>query len=93
MVRKSVKSLFFPSKHKRLARIIKISSPSEFRKSIKELMKNGLTLTEKRALTLARNRATAQLGRENLSDKEREEFMIISNMSIPKITKPKKTKK
>ncbi len=75
-------TLFFKPKSKRLARIITIVSPTAFRKSIRILKKGGLTTTEKRALVLARNRATAQLGRKNLSPKERKQFRAISKIKI-----------
>jgi len=81
MVRRN--SLFFPAKNKRIARIIDITSPSAFRKSIKTLQKGGLSLEEKRALVLARNRAAAQLKRRNLSNKERKQMRAIKNMPLP----------
>ena len=77
------RTLFFAPKDPRLARIIKIDTPSNFRKSIKILSKGGLTLKERRALILAQNRAKAQLGRKNLSDAERREFTEISREKIP----------
>lgn len=83
------KSLFFPPKNKRLARVISIKSPSQFRKSISTLKKRGLTITEKRALVLAQNRARVQLKRRNLSLKERKQFRAISTIKLPNITKRK----
>ena len=80
------KSLFFPPKNKRLAKIITIKSPTAFSLSIKKLRKGGITITEKRALVLARNRAKVQLKRENLSPKERGEFGMIAKMRLPNIT-------
>ncbi|HEC39488.1 hypothetical protein LCGC14_0577090 [marine sediment metagenome] len=77
------RTLFFPPRSKRLARIISIKNPAAFRKSIRTLRRNGLTLRERRALILAQNRATAQLGRRNLSAKERCEFTEISKIQIP----------
>ncbi len=74
-------------KDKRLARIISITSPTAFRKSIRTLKKGGITLKEKRALVLARNRAGAQLDRKNLSSKERKQFKAITRMSLPPITR------
>lgn len=76
------KTLFFPAKHAYLAKAISIRSPSAFRNSIKTLKKGGLTVTEKKALVLARNRAGAQLHRKNLSPKERREMTTISKMKI-----------
>ena len=81
------KSIFFPPKDKVLARKISIKSPNAFRKSIRELKKGGITLKEKRALTLARTRSMVQLKRKNLSMKERKQFKVISQMNIPKVTK------
>ncbi len=81
------KGIFFPPKDKALARKISITSPAAFRKSIRELKKGGLTLKEKRALTLARTRGAVQLKRKNLSPKERKQFRIISKINIPKVSK------
>lgn len=75
-------TIFFPAKSERLARIIKIDTPANFRKSIRTLRKGGLSTTEKRALVLARNRAKAQLSRKDLSAKERREFTAISKTKI-----------
>jgi len=84
MVRKTI---FFPPKHRRLARTITIKSPSAFRASIKKLSKGGITLVEKRALVLARNRAKAMLKRKNLSAKERRQMREISRIKLPPIMK------
>ncbi len=84
---KITKSIFFPPKNKTLARKISIKSPNAFRKSIRELKKGGVTLEEKRALTLARTRSVVQLKRKNLSTKERKQFKVISKMNIPKVTR------
>lgn len=81
------RSLFFPPKNKRLARIITITSPAAFRRSIKVLMKDGLSVTERKALILARTRAKVQLKRKNLSDKERKQMLAISKIRIPKANK------
>ncbi len=80
-------SLFFPAKDKSLAKKISITSPTAFKESIKKLKESGITTKEKRALVLARNRATTQLGRKNLSSKERKQFKAISKQSLPKITR------
>lgn len=80
------KSLFFPPKNKRLAKIITIKSPTAFRVSIKKLRVGGITTTEKRALVLARNRAKAQLKRRDLSPKEVRQFTMIAKMKLPNIT-------
>ena len=84
---KFTKSIFFPPKDKALARKISIKSPTAFRMSIREVSKGGLTLKEKRALVLARTRASVQLKRRNLSPKERKQFRTISKIRIPKINK------
>lgn len=81
------KSLFFPPKNKRLARIITIKSPSAFRDSIALLRRGGVTRTEKNALVLAQNRARVQLRRKNLSPKERKQFRTIASVKLPKITR------
>ncbi len=80
-------TLFFAPRNPRLARVIDTTSPTAFRRSIKTLKRGGLTVREKRALTLAKNRAGAQLNRRNLSKKERKQFRTISRMRLPKITK------
>ena len=85
MVKK--KSLFFKSKDKRISQIINITSPTAFKKSIKVLKKGGITLKEKRSLVLAKNRASAQLKRKNLSTKERKQMRSIKNIILPQITK------
>ena len=77
-----VRTLFFKPKDKRLAKIITIKSPAAFKESIKILKKGGLTLKEKRGLVLAKNRASAQLHRKNLSPKERKQFRAISKITI-----------
>lgn len=74
-------------KSKRLARCIDITSPTAFRGSIRKLKEHGLTLREKRALVLGRNRASAQLKRKDLSPKERKQMQTIANMNLPKVTR------
>jgi len=90
ITKKLKKSLFFPPKSKRLARIITIKTPSAFRKSIKRLKKDGLTTKEKKVLVLARTRAKIMLKRKNLCVKERKQMREISRVRIPKIIKKKK---
>lgn len=90
MVQKISKSIFFPPKDKALARKISIRTPGEFKKSIKKLKSGGITLKEKKALTLARTRANVQLRRPNLSIRERRQFLAIATMQLPKVTKRKK---
>lgn len=91
--RKEIMGLFAPAKNKRLARIISIETPAKFRKSIEILSKDGLTVQEFKALTLAKTRAKVSLKRKNLSAKERREFTIISNMNIPSRSSPKMKRK
>ena len=81
------KSLFFPPKNKRLARTITIKTPSAFRKSIRTLTKGGVTVTEKKALALAKKRAVVQLKKGDLSTKERSQFTMISKIKLPKLSK------
>lgn len=87
---KFTKNLFFPPKNKALARKISIKSPTAFKRSIKKLKSGGITLKEKRALTLARTRAMVQLKRRNLSPKERKQFRMISKINLPKVSRRKK---
>lgn len=86
-------SLFFPPKHKRLAKVITIRSPKAFRGSIRTLQKGGLSLQEERALVLARNRAAAILKKKNLSSKERKQMMVITNIMIPKVSKGRRRRR
>lgn len=81
------KSIFFPAKDKKLARKISIKTPGQFKKSIAELKKGGITLKENRALILARTRAKVQLKRKNLSKRERNQFGAISKMVIPRVSR------
>jgi hypothetical protein len=78
------KSLFFSPSNKRLANVISIKNPYAFKRSISTLNKGGLNLSEKRALNLAKTRATLQLRRKDLSYNERKQFSRISKMKIPK---------
>lgn len=80
-------SLFFAPKNKALAKKITIRSPLAFDQSIRRIKKGGVTLEEKRGLVLAQNRARAQLGRKNLSLKERIEFNVIASRKLPKVNK------
>ncbi len=79
-------TLFFPPTNPRLARAISITSPQQFKKSIGRVRKlKGISpTTKRRALTLAKNRAGAQLKRKTLSVKERREFTAISRINIPR---------
>ncbi len=80
-------TLFFKPTSRRLARDISITSPNAFNDSIKRIKLGGVTVQEKRGLVLAQNRARAQLGRKNLSLKEKIQFTVIATTKLPKITK------
>ena len=80
-------SVFFAPSNLRLAKKIKITSPSAFRESIRVLKKGGLSIAERAALTVAQTRAKLQLRRKTLSQKERGEFKQISLIKIPAATK------
>ena len=84
---KITKSIFFKPKDKVLARKISIRTPTSFKRSISKLKKGGITLKEKRALTLARTRAIVQLKRPNLSLRERRQFLTIAEMKNPRGSK------
>lgn len=84
---KFTKSLFFTPRDKTLARKISIRTPTEFKKSIRSVSKGGVTIKEKRALSLAKMRARVQLRRKNLSMKERKQFGMIAKMQLPKVGK------
>lgn len=77
------RSLFFKPRSKRIARIITIRNPAAFRRGMKILMQDGLTLSERRALILAKNRARVILRRTDLSSKEVRQMTEISRVRIP----------
>lgn len=79
--------LFQPAKSKRLANLVDLTSPNAFRMGLMRAKKGGFSLSEKRAFVLGQNRAKAQLQRKNLSPKERKQFMVISRVRLPKVTK------
>ena len=83
------KTLFFKSRRKRLSDIISISSPEAFRASINQLRgaDKKVTLSIKRALVLAQNRARAILKKKNLSAQERREFRKIIKIKLPLLRK------
>ncbi len=81
------KSIFFPPKDKKLAAKISIKTPGQFKKSINNLKKNGITLKENKALVLARTRAKVQLRRKNLSTRERNQMKAIAKTVIPRVSK------
>ena len=80
-------TLFAPPKSKRIAKIIDITNPTAFKRSIVKLKKGGLSGSEKKGLVLAKNRASAQLKRKNLSIKERKQFRAITKINLPKVDK------
>lgn len=80
-----MRSLFSKPRSKYLSRVITITSPTAFRRSIRTLRKGGLNRKEKNALVLAQNRAKVQLKRKNLSPKERRQFRQIAGIQLPKI--------
>ncbi len=84
---KITKSIFFKPKDKALAKKISIKTPGQFKKSIMELKKNGITLKENKALVLARTRAKVQLKRTNLSTRERNQMKAIASTTIPRVSK------
>lgn len=80
------RTLFFKPTNPKLARAISITSPQQFRKSIGRVRKlKGISpTTKRRALTLAKNRAGAQLKRKTLSAGERKQFGAITRINIPR---------
>jgi len=82
-----LRKLFMPPKDKKLAAAISIRSPTAFKNSIAKLSKGGITIQEKRALTLAKTRAKVQLKRKNLSKSERIEMRQIARTKLPKVSK------
>lgn len=87
------RSIFFPPKNKRLAKIISTKSPSAFRTSIRKIKERGVTTSEKTALVLARTRAAAQLKRKNLSAGERRQFRAIATTKLPEVTKRRRRRR
>jgi len=76
---------YHPPRHKRLADVIRISSPTAAKASVKEakeLVKEGYysKTTVKRAFVLAANRSKAMLNRKNLSVKERRELRQVARI-------------
>lgn len=81
------KSMFGPPKHKELAKIVRIDTPENARKSAKQLLnkfKRARTreqkVTIKRSVVLAANRAEAIRKKKNLSAKERREMKQIEKI-------------
>ncbi len=82
------KSMFYkPARHKKLAEIVNLESPSKARsaaRKLKELFRRARTRKEKRiikqATVLAANRAKAARKKKNLSRKEKREFEEIADI-------------
>ena len=75
--------MFDPPKHKWLAKIIRIDSPSAARKAVRELKKRMNSRNKTliiRAANLAANRAKVMLKRKNLSRKERRELREVEKI-------------
>lgn len=81
------KSLLFKPVDKSISRKISIVTPGKFDKSIKALMRRGLTVKENKALVSARNIAAVQLKRKDLSKRERNQFRAISTTVIPRASR------
>ena len=79
--------LFGPAKNEKLAKVITIKSPVAFKHSISTLKgKDGkVSGEEKKALVLARTRASMQLRRDNLKPETRKKFNVISQMELPEV--------
>ena len=87
--------MFAPPRHKWLAKIIRIDSPSAARKAVRELKrrmnsKNRTLII--RAANLAANRAKVMLRRKNLSRKERRELREVEKIYRSFVDKYKKNK-
>ncbi|MFA4719888.1 hypothetical protein [Pyrococcus kukulkanii] len=87
--------MFDPPRHKWLAKIIRIDSPSAARKAVRELKrrmnsKNRTLII--RAANLAANRAKVMLRRKNLSRKERRELREVEKIYRSFVDKYKKNK-
>lgn len=86
-------SLFFAARNKKLAKAISIKSPNAYRESIEKVknLKGISAQTKVRALALAKARASVQLKRNDLSEKEREQFSAIRKIPLNiKMVKEKK---
>lgn len=71
-------------KNKRIANQIRIDTPQNFRRSVRDLQVGGLSLHEYQALVLAQNRARAMLNRGRLSVGERAQMAEISVVRLPR---------
>lgn len=82
-------TIFFPPRHKALSNAIKITSPSEARKSIERVKRlKGFTRKQKIAsLILASNRALALSKKRQLSERERKELKKVAEIFRKGISK------
>ena len=85
--RRGQKSLFFPAKHKKYARIVKLTSVSDAIKACRRLMREfnqAKTKAKKRRIiqvcNLAANRATAMAKNPRISKRKREELKNIADI-------------
>ena len=78
--------VFGKAKSKKLAALITIRSARAFKESVRKVSRGGLTGKEKKALVLARTRATLSLRRKNLSKRERIQMRAISKIKIGPVT-------
>jgi len=79
------RGLFRPAKNKEIAEIIRIDSPKNAERSIKELRKlidkGKITIDQAiKYVTTAANRASVSLRRKNLSQKEKREMKEVSKI-------------
>ena len=81
------RSMFGKAKHKKLAEIVRIDTPSNARKSAKKLLRlfqkakrRKTKVVIKRACVLARNRCLAIRKKKNLSERERKELLKVAKI-------------
>ena len=87
MARKRKKTMFFPPRHKAIAKIISIEDPKKARKAVKTLLRKAKKTKRrstkvliKRSMVLAANRAAASAKRKRLSAKERRELRTVARI-------------
>jgi len=79
------RGLFSPAKNKEIAEIVRIDTPKNAKKSVKELAKlidkGKITIDQAiKYVTTAANRASVSLRRKNLSSKERKEMKQVAEI-------------
>lgn len=79
------RGLFFPPKNKKIAEIIRIDTPKNAKRSVKELSKlikkGEITIDMAiKYVTVAANRCLAILNRKDLSSKERKEMKEVAKI-------------